>query len=200
MKLAGRLGKGLLCYLLVLVLIWVVIPVSADAAIYQQVLRLHVLADDDSEAAQTMKLLVRDRMLALCQEAFSSCKSREEAVVRLEEKRAILEEKLDAFLREKGVSYGAKIRVSEEHYDTREYDGFRLPAGNYLSVQVILGRGEGKNWWCVLFPPLCLSCAQAEDSLLAQGVGEESVKVFTVDTPRYRFRFRILEILGEWFG
>ncbi len=192
--------KAICCYVLALFMIWVVIPVSADAAVYQRVLRLHVLADDDSEEAQALKLAVRDQMLVLCEETFSDCTGLDEALVRLQEQRRSLEESVNAFLRQQGAPYGARIQIGREHYDTRSYDGFRLPAGDYLSVQVILGRGEGKNWWCVLFPPICLSSAQAEDQLLASGVGEDSVKVFTVDAPAYRFRFRLLELLGEWFG
>lgn len=192
--------KALLCYALVLLMIWVVIPVSADADIYHRVLRLHVLADDDSPEAQETKLAVRDEMLRLSRELFAECESRRMALEIFQEKKQGLEEALNGFLAARGASYGARIHVGEERYDTREYENLRLPAGTYLSVQVVLGRGEGKNWWCVLFPPLCLSCAKAEDSLVEQGLGEESAKVFTWDTPRYRFRFRILEILGSWFG
>ena len=200
MKANIRMAKALLCYTLALILIWMVIPVSADAAIYSQVLRLHVLADDDSEQAQQIKLEVRDEMLKLCRELFADCSTREEAVARLQEQRKPLEEGINSFLKQRGAAYTASVRLSEEQYETREYEGFRLPAGKYLSVRVILGQGEGKNWWCVLFPPLCLSCAQPEDELLAGGVGEESVKVFTVDSGPYRFRFRLLELLGQWFG
>ncbi len=194
------LGRASLCYLLVLCFVWVILPVSADSEIYSRVVRLHVLADSDEQEAQRVKLAVRDALLAYGEDIFSHCNSRDEAVEVLSRERKEMESFVNSLLEEWGVGYSARVVLGEEHYDTREYEGFRLPAGKYLSLRVILGRGEGKNWWCVMFPPVCLSCAQAEDELLAGGLGEESVKVFTVDAGQYRFRFRLLEFFGSLFG
>lgn len=193
-------ARAALCYGLVLCFLWVILPVSADSEIYSRVIRLHVLADSDKEEAQEVKLAVRDALLSYGEELFSDCQSREEAVALLGRERKAMESYVNQLLEQWGLSYRAQVSLSEEHYGTREYGGFRLPAGEYLSLRVILGRGEGKNWWCVMFPPVCLSCARPEDELLAGGVGEDSAKVFTVDAGRYRFRFRILEFFGSLFG
>lgn len=193
-------GRACLCYSLVLCFLWVILPVSADSEIYSRVVRLHVLADSDQSEAQNVKLAVRDELLAYGESLFSSCGSREEAVETIMEHRKEMEGFVNSLLEEWGVTYRARVVLGEEYYGTREYEGFRLPAGKYLSLRVILGRGEGKNWWCVMFPPVCLSCAQAQEELVAGGMGEESVKVFTVDAGQYRFRFRLLEFFGSLFG
>lgn len=87
------------------------------------------------------------------------------------------------------------VTLSREFYPTRDYGSFSLPAGSYESLRVVLGEGEGHNWWCVVFPPLCLSAAEAEDAL--ETLGQDSAMLLTGDSDGIVFKFRLLELWGE---
>ena len=101
-------------------------------------------------------------------------------------------------LRENGSEEKVSLSLTEEYYPTREYEALSLPAGRYLSLQVKIGKAEGQNWWCVLFPPICVnSAAAAEDALLEAGMSETNVKTVARDGAPFRFRFKILEIWEE---
>lgn len=178
----------------------VILPAGADSAIYSQVVRLHVLANDDSPQAQQVKLRLRDELLAYCQATYADCTTTDQMLSRLQQDRAQWERLANRTLGEWGLPYGARVTVSREHYPTRTYGDLHLPAGEYASLRVILGRGEGKNWWCVLFPPLCLQTSRSQEDLLAQQVGPDTAKVFTVDAGPYRLRFRLLELIASLFG
>ena len=167
---------------------------AKEADIYDTVIRLHILARSDDEEDQTVKLLVRDAILAECGNLFSETETTEEAFAQLDEAAGRMEEIANRVLAEQGVPYRAKAVFGDERYPTREYDGAVFPAGEYRSLRILLGEGEGQNWWCCPFPPLCMSAASAEDSLDAVGLDTSSGKVFTRKT--YRFRLKLL----EWFS
>ena len=106
-----------------------------------------------------------------------------------------------------GCSAFARVILCEEEYPERAYDGFCFPGGKYMSLRVCLGEAEGKNWWCVVFPPLCMSAAsvtkqQAEDAFISVGLTPEQYKIVTESqsTPKYRIRFKFLETLKSIFG
>lgn len=179
--------------------IWVVLPVSADCRIYGGVARLHVIADGDGAEAQRVKLAVRDALLELARDRLADASSVDEARDRFIGMRRDMEELAESVLEREGAAYGARVILGEETYPTRTYGDLRLPAGEYFSVRVILGSGQGKNWWCLIFPPLCLGSAQPAGELESAGVGGESAKVFTAETPYYSLRFRILEFFSSLF-
>ena len=90
-----------------------------------------------------------------------------------------------------------------EKYPVRYYDDFRLPAGEYTSLRVVIGSGEGHNWWCVLFPPLCTAASEeeCEEEFLAAGFSGEQYRLIKKDSDgRYKIRFKMLEVLSEAFG
>jgi len=104
-----------------------------------------------------------------------------------------------------GVPVSATVVFDREEYPVRYYEDYALPAGEYMSMRIVLGEGEGKNWWCVLFPPLCRDSAvnenEAEEEFFAAGFTPEEYKIIRKEAPaKYRVRFRILEILSETFG
>ncbi len=167
---------------------------AEEAEIYDTVIRLHVLANSDSETDQAVKLLVRDAILAECSALFSETKTTEEALSQIESAAKQMEQIADRVLEENGFSYRATAVFGTETYPTREYDGVTFPAGEYRSLRILLGEGGGQNWWCCLFPPLCMSASTAEDSLDSVGLDPSSGKVFTDRT--YRFRLKLL----EWFS
>ena len=179
------------------------LPVHGEEEIYDKVVRLHVLANSNSEEDQAVKLEVRDAILEVTVPLLQDCQTREEAVFRLEENRTILTEAARAVLRERGFEDTVHIEMGLESYPTRTYDSLCFPAGEYVSMRVSLGQGEGQNWWCCLFPPLCLDAATvgkevAEDACISVGFTPTQYKIITEsDQPVYRARFKILELLGQ---
>ncbi len=180
-------------------------PIHGESDIYDSVIRLHVVANSDSEEDQALKLKVRDAILAASAEKLSCAKTREEAIELVTEEMGALEDTARATISDEGYDYPVKIKLCEEDYPTKNYESFCFPSGNYLSLQVLIGDAEGQNWWCVLFPPLCLSAAtdktSAEDAFISVGLTEEQYKIITeTDSTTYEVRFKILETIEEIFS
>lgn len=186
------------------------LPVHGERAVYDSVVRLHVLANSDSEADQALKLKVRDDLLIFTAELLSDCKTRDEAAEKIRKNLALFTEKANESLRAHGSVYLAEAELGKEHYPTREYEGMAFPSGDYLSLRIKIGRAEGKNWWCVLFPPLCLSLASKStgkeakstdirDGFIAAGLTPEQYRIITESGSdgKYKIRFKILEIIEE---
>lgn len=187
----------------ILLLVVGLLPVHGEEEIYDKVVRLHVLANSDSEEDQAVKLKVRDAILALTVPLLQNCETKEEAVALLEENQTLFVEAAKAVLQEEGFDDTVSIEMGLEDYPTRTYDSLCFPAGEYISMRVSLGTGEGQNWWCCLFPPLCLGAAtvrdeDAEDACISVGFTPTQYKIITEsDKPVYRARFKILELLGQ---
>ena len=157
-----------------------------------ELIRLHVVANSDSESDQSVKLRVRDSVLALLTPEL-------EGVSTVKEARSVIESSLPRLcstakrsLLRRGKFYSVRAKLCIEQYPTRSYDGFALPAGDYISLQIILGEGRGHNWWCVVFPPLCMSSVENESAF--SGLSERSAKLISSDEAEYRLRFRIIEL------
>ena len=182
------------------------LPVHGENKIYDSVVRLHVLANSDSEEDQAIKLKVRDSVLELTKELLADCRDRKEAVLVMEKNLYLFEECANTTLSENGSLHKASVVFCEEYYPTRQYESAAFPAGEYLSLQIKIGEAEGKNWWCVLFPPICLSAASKnEDSLkdgfIAAGLTGEQYRIITQSEDegqgKYEIRFKILEIFEQ---
>lgn len=172
-------------------------PTTADAAVYEDVLRLHVIAASDSEADQAVKFAVRDALLEAAAPILAGCTSRDEAAERLAASAPLLEQTAETT-----AGCDAAILLGRERYPTRTYASAALPAGEYLSLRVVLGDGEGKNWWCVLFPPLCLSAATETEAICIEaGLTPEEYRLIAGHAGdgevRYRIKFKLLELFGE---
>lgn len=124
-----------------------------------EVLRLHIPANSDSDEDQAVKLRLRDALLERFGGELSECGNLESASALAEEKIPEIERFANEFLAESGFSYGAKAELVEMYFTTREYERLILPAGHYTALRVTLGSGGGKNWWCVIFPQLCVPAA-----------------------------------------
>lgn len=187
-------------------------------SVYERVLRLHVIANSDSDDDQRIKYEVRDAILGATATLLGDCSDKEEAVERVNASRDVILDAAAEVLSQNGVDYGADMLVGQENYPERVYDGAAYPAGEYTSVRVVLGDGEGQNWWCVLFPPLCLSAAlekKAEATLPLspadhQDGADDAVEVGITDkqygiitetqsTPKYRLKFKLFELIAELF-
>lgn len=154
------------------------------------VLRLHVLANSDSEEDQQLKLKVRDALLRTGKNIFDGSLTRENAEERIKEEKEILIETVEKVIEENGFDYDVEITVTEEFFTTRTYENVTLPAGKYMALRVLIGESAGKNWWCVMFPPLCIPTAQPDINLFFT---EDEIKLVESD-PKYEPRFKIVEI------
>lgn len=179
-----------------------VFPRSTDYELYDKIIRLHVLANSNSKEDQELKLKVRDGMLDTVASLTESCTSKSEAEAVLKASTELLRENAEATLRENGSPYSVTVTVGQEKYPEREYEGLRLPSGEYCSLRVMIGEAEGKNWWCVLFPPLCVGAASGvKEELVSVGFTPDQIRVLTdTESPKYRIRFKILDIIGSIFS
>ncbi len=183
-------------------------PTAEDAELYQNIIRLHVVANSDSKADQSLKLKVRDRVLEYTSEILSEIKDKTKAETILSENICRLESIAAEALAQEGVSCEVDVTLSEESYPTREYGSFSLPAGNYTSLRVLIGEAKGKNWWCMLYPSLCVGAVTKvdspvvidEDEFIEAGLTSGQVKIITGNSADIKIKFRILELLQDIFS
>ncbi len=172
-------------------------PLSGEEAIYDNMIRLHVIARSDSAEDQAEKLRVRDAILACLGEAMEESTDFDTA-------RAAVTEMIPSIEEAARAVTGAPVTVTlgKETYPVRQYEGFTLPAGEYTSLLVILGEGDGQNWWCVLFPNLCTARATKDtfyEDFIAAGFTPEQYRIIKNESGvKYKIRFKILEILSGW--
>ena len=126
----------------------------------ERFLRLHILANSDSEEDQRLKLAVRDHILSLG--LFEEAADKLQAEVEANERLHMIEEAANEALRAEGSVHTAKAELVRMYFTTRVYENVTLPAGYYDAVRITIGEGGGKTWWCVLYPPLCIPAAEAE--------------------------------------
>lgn len=155
------------------------------------VLRLHIIANSDSEEDQALKLKVRDAILLSNCAAFNNCTDIADA-------RAVAENNLDMYktvaeqvIKENGYDYSVSVGLCDTYFETRAYDTFTLPAGVYDALQIKIGAAKGKNWWCVMFPSLCVPAAS--NAKLTDSVSQSTADI--AERPQnYQIRFKIVEV------
>ncbi len=161
--------------------------------IRENVLRLHVLANSDSAEDQALKLKVRDGILQVSGEVFKSCQSVEEAEAAAREHLLLFKSVAEKIISDNGYDYAVKVELSDTWFETRDYDGFSLPAGNYEALRVLIGEATGKNWWCVMFPSVCIPAATKENKDFSKALNDSQSDIVT-RPQRYKARFKIVEI------
>ena len=183
------------------------LPVHGERAVYDTVVRLHVLANSDTEEDQALKLKVRDGVLEAAAPLVEGCTTQAEAVEALTAHLTELEAAATEVIAAEGYDYPVTVLLGEEDYPTRTYESCAFPAGTYVSLRVCIGDAEGQNWWCCLYPPLCLSAATAtsekdnEDAFIQVGLTKDQYGIITeTGKTKYKVRFKILEVLEDWFG
>lgn len=122
--------------------------------------RLHILANSDSEEDQNLKYALRDYLLEDMEEAFTGCVTAEDAKQRAKERLPVITKKAQQFIRDSGYDYEITASVENVYFTTRRYGNTVVPAGNYDALRILIGEGKGQNWWCVMFPPLCLGAVE----------------------------------------
>ncbi len=172
---------------------------AACADIKSNVVRLHIIANSDSDLDQSLKLKVRDAILKETGELFDSNENYDTALSVCQENLSVFEEIADNVIKENGFSYKSEAEIGDTYFETRVYDTFTLPAGTYKSLNIRLGKAEGKNWWCVVFPAVCIPAAANTD--LSESVGNDGVEI-TSNAPKYVAKFKAIEIyedIKQWF-
>ena len=170
-------------------------PRLAASSFKDSIVRLHILANSDSDEDQLLKLSVRDAIIEntdFVTEGIAKSDIDEDVLKEIEETAADV-------IKEQGYDYTVKAVLTNEYFDTRDYGYFALPCGDYDAVRVEIGKAEGKNWWCVLFPPLCTPIAEADvkTAALKAGFSETDIGIITKGDAVYSVRFKTMEIVSE---
>ena len=173
--------------------------VAAAQGVRDNVVRLHILANSDSEVDQRVKLRVRDALLEKNTELLTCGVNAENARAYFDKCKDELLETVYKVLKENGFDYGAEITLEKEYFETREYGELTFPAGEYMALRVVLGDGEGHNWWCVMFPPLCVPAADGVETRAGKtedylSPGENGL---IKNGKKYEIKFKIIEIYEE---
>ena len=180
---------------LVAAMLFGTLAASAQAGLSDNIIRLHVLADSDSSEDQELKLKVRDGVLEEVSQILEGATNREQAQEIIQENIDKIESAAVRIVAENGKSDDVTASIGQESYPTREYETFSLPAGEYTSLRVVIGSGQGHNWWCVVFPPVCSSTAIGDTA--AVSLTDDQISLITEESGRYVVKFKTMEIIGE---
>lgn len=164
-----------------------------------QVIRLHVIANSDSTQDQALKLAVRDRVLAEAETLYTSDATRSQALEILSTHLPELAQAGREVVEEWGSDQTVTASLERCWFPTKEYEDFALPAGEYTALRIVIGEGEGQNWWCVAFPPLCLGAASEtiEEATLAGSFTPDQAALMTGENGGYVLKFKSMELLSE---
>ena len=177
--------------LLLLISAYVMPFIETSERISEDVFRLHILANSDAEYDQQLKLKVRDAVLEKGQELFLNCSSLDEIISTCKENIDLFSNTAEQCIADNGYDYGVNVYVDKEWFNTREYEEITLPSGIYNALKIEIGEADGHNWWCVMFPAICLSAVS--DSEINEILDEEEVDLIN-SNQKYEIRFKIVEI------
>lgn len=181
-------------------LLWGMWSLQRQQRLSDEVIRLHVIASSDSQEDQQLKLQVRDAVLAKASLWLDGTEDRDAAETVLRTHLTELRDTAEETVAQAGYDYSVETWLTPETYPTRDYGTFALPGGDYLSLRVIIGEGEGHNWWCVVFPPLCTATVteeMAEDARDA-GLSENDIALMTQSDRGYVLKFKSIELWETW--
>jgi stage II sporulation protein R len=173
---------------------------ATQQGISEKLIRLHVVADSDTAEDQSVKLKVRDRVLEKAQAVIDGEKDVKTVYAKLNDHLSEIEASARDELLSLGRDDSVRAELKNVYFPTRDYESFSLPPGNYTTLNVVIGSGQGKNWWCVVFPPLCMTAAEDfDEAAQAADLTPEEVKLITEDGGEYQFKFKIVEIFESIF-
>ncbi len=185
-------------------MLWGAWSMQRQDALAQKMIRLHVIANSDSEADQALKLEVRDKVLDFTTTVLQRSADMEDAQVRLREELTRIETIARREIAAQGYDYPVTAQLASAEFPLKEYDGFSLPAGEYMALRLVIGEGEGRNWWCVVYPPLCTAAAaDMPQTAIQAGLTGDDVSLITEEDTGYVLKFRSVELweqLRQWLG
>jgi stage II sporulation protein R len=196
-----KLKKWELALIIAVVLTFICGAAAAQGQKDQQdladkLVRLHVVANSDSDADQALKLKVRDKILEDVTKLLDGVTDRDKAVGIIEKHMQDIVKDAGDVIRDEGYDYAVTAKITQEDFPTREYETFSLPAGTYTALRVVIGAGAGHNWWCVVFPPMCVTAA-CDTKEVMKVLSDDQVKLITSDQPKYVVKFKTIEILDK---
>ena len=202
MKMKWKIGEVSLLLALAVTMVWGAWSLQEQDALQQKMIRLHVIANSNTQEDQELKLEVRDCVLERATALLEQSSDMLDAQVRLENALPAIETAAQEEIYVQGYDYTVSARLEQTEFPTKLYDGFSLPSGEYLALRVVIGEGAGENWWCVVYPPLCMTAAtDLQKTALTMGLGEEDISLMTEENTGYVLKFRSLELwenLRQW--
>lgn len=185
-----------LCIAFVLTVIYSVIPFQAECEqISEEVFRLHILANSDSAEDQALKLKVRDALLEYTDELFDDAKDRNDAENIAKENIETLQSVAQNAVYKNGCNYTVNAEVVKMYFNTRYYENYTMPAGMYDALRITIGSGKGHNWWCVMYPSICISSAIDNDEKVEKTFSENQQEI--VRGNEYEYKFKVVEIFEK---
>lgn len=185
-------------------LIWGAWSAQRQDALARKMIRLHVIANSDSAEDQALKLEVRDKVLDFTTTVLQRSADMEDAQVRLRKELTRIETIAQREIAAQGYDYPVTAQLASAEFPLKEYDGFSLPAGEYMALRLVIGEGAGQNWWCVVYPPLCTAAAtDMPETAIRAGLSGDDVSLITEEDAGYVLKFRSLELweqLRQWLG
>ncbi len=182
-------------FLIILILTSYVVPfIKTSDNISNDVFRLHILANSDTDEDQNLKLKVRDEVLKSGEKLFLNCNSLEEIISVSNNNVGYFKEVAENCVKENGYNYNVNVYVDKEYFNTRKYDKITLPSGIYNALKIEIGEARGHNWWCVMFPAICLSAVSDEE--IYEILDEDEIKLIN-SNEKYEIRFKIVEIYAK---
>lgn len=191
----GRKMKGIEGILMMVLIISMMTSmvgrsVAVGSEVRSETLRLHIIANSDSDFDQALKLKVRDRVLEATGELFAEVSGKTEALAAAEYSADNIKAIAEEVIAEEGCDYSVHVEVTEMWFETRQYENFVLPAGDYDAVRIIIGAGEGKNWWCVMYPSLCIPGAE-------ENIEKYGKNIEFITGSGYEIRFAVIELAEQ---
>ncbi|MGN1456463.1 MAG: stage II sporulation protein R [Acutalibacteraceae bacterium] len=183
--------KAVCCAVVISMLLSVTGFCGACDDIQNEVFRLHIIANSDSQDDQKLKLYVRDGILEYTEELFKDCKNKEQSVQTARDNIDLIKNKAQSLVYEYGYDYPVDAYVTKMSFNTRIYNEFTLPAGQYEALRIVIGDGNGKNWWCVLYPALCVPSAEGNE---LNSVLNENEQDIVENSVNYQVKFKIVEV------
>lgn len=173
------------------------------AGLENNIFRLHILANSDSEEDQALKLKVRDGIIDYMKEINNNSTNKEETIQNTKLHLQEIKARCEQILKENGSNYDISLDIGNFYFPTKYYGNISLPAGNYDALRIKIGEAKGKNWWCSLFPPLCFIdissgyLSQEDSKILEDNLTDEEFMLVSSSAPDVKLKFKILEILNS---
>lgn len=161
----------------------------------ESVLRMHILANSDSIEDQELKLKVRDALLENSQEIFGDCNSIDEAEEQVSQKLDLIQDIAERVIIENGYSYSVKAELTNMQFDDRTYNNLIMPSGYYDAIRITIGNADGHNWWCVMYPAMCVSAVTEDNQSVAEDYFNDTTMDMLENHNKYELKFKCVEWL-----
>ena len=184
------------CIAFVLTVIYSMIPFRTECKeISDEVFRLHILANSDEDYDQQLKLKVRDKILLYTESLFEQAQSKEEAENLISNNLQDICNTAQKEVTYNGYDYSVTAQITKMYFTTRTYESYTLPSGMYDALRITIGSGEGHNWWCVMYPSICISSEESQDEAAKETFNDKQYDI--VKNEKYEYKFKIVEIFEK---